>query len=390
MARILIGWELGGNRGHALRMAQLARALGAQGHEVSLALQRIDALAGGEAAGTEVWQAPLTPRLLTHGPRGAAGLPATMGDILARLGFDDAQLVAAMIRGWHRLLQAVGADLVIAEYAPFLLLAARGRVPSISVGTGFQTPPADMASFPALIERPPLIDEALTLAAVNAGLAAAAGGEGLAALPQLFAADRVVTETFAELDPYSEHRREPLALPVPACFDAEAGRGEEVFVYAPETMTADAPFWRGLAESKLPVRVHVPRAPAAVRSAVEGLGLAFEPEPLPFALIARRSRLLVSHGGHGFVCAGMAAGLAHVIAYLDIEKYAYGRALARHGLGGHVAMAGIQPKPFAASLQRLYGDEGLIGRAKAAAPVLLARGQQPMEAAVLEAVAALV
>jgi rhamnosyltransferase subunit B len=60
MAHILIGWELGAGRGHALRIAQLAKALRAAGHRLSFAVQRVDAL--DPEAGGEVWQAPVTPR----------------------------------------------------------------------------------------------------------------------------------------------------------------------------------------------------------------------------------------------------------------------------------------------------------------------------------------
>jgi hypothetical protein len=43
------------------------------------------------------------------------------------------------------------------------------------------------------------------------------------------------------------------------------------------------------------------------------------------------------------------------------------------GLGGHVPLHDIQPEPFAASLVRLYGDDALAARARAAAPGFRAR-----------------
>lgn len=388
MARVLIGWEFGANRGHAVQLARLASILAAHGHEVSLAVQRIDALAPNESSVEAIWQAPVSPRMLANAARPPATIPGTMGDILARLGLDDARLVTAMIHAWRGLIGATRAELVISEYAPFLLLAARGRLPGIAVGTGFQTPPAHLPAFPPILDRPPVLDERSTLQAANEGLAAA-GADPLATLPALFEAGRTLTGSFAELDPYAGDRCEPPVLPVPADFAAVASAGEEVFVYAPETIAPDAPLWRGLAEAGLPTRVHVPRAGSGLIEALGGRRFVFEPEPLPIALIAERSRLLVSHGGHGFVSAGLAAGLPHIVCYVDLEKHFYGTALARHGLGGHVAMALIDPKAFGESLRRIYADDVLSGHARAAAPGFLARGHLPMEQALPEAVASL-
>lgn len=387
MARILIGWELGANRGHADRLSRLAALLRAQGHVTSFALQRIDALTLEEAGGSPVWQAPVTPRLLVSAPQSRRGPPAGMAEILVRLGIDDPGLVAAMVGGWQRLIAAERADLVLGDFSPFLLLAARGRLPSILVGTGFTVPPSDMASFPRLIERVESVDQAAVLERLNAGIAAA-GGERVERLPQAFEADRAFAASFAELDPYARQRAGPLLSPLPEDFDSAAEAGDEVFVYAPETLAPDAPLWDGLAASGLPVRVHVPRATAPVRERLAGLGLAFEPEPLPFARIAERSRILVSHGGHGFVCAGLAAGLPQVVCHYDVEKLLHGLAIARLGLGGHVSLASIDAKAFGASLSALHRDEALAARARAAAAGFRARGA-PFEPALVEAAAAL-
>ncbi len=388
MARILIGWELGASRGHAARIVALAHALRGEGHEVSLALQRLDALTPGAARDLPVWQAPVAPRLMVGVGRPAKGPPAGMADLLARAGMDDPGIVAAMIRGWRQLIDAIRPALVIAEFAPFLLLAARGRLPALAVGNGFTLPPAAMDSFPALIETAPGVDQSDLLQQINAGLADAEAA-AITTLPQVFGAERSVPATFAELDPYPAERRETRALPQSIDFDAAAGDGAEIFVYAPERIEPDAPLWRGLGMAGLPVRVHVPRGGDALRDALTNLGIHFEPAPLPFTEIAQRSRLLVSHGAHDFVCAGLAAGLPQVVCHYDLEKLLCGLALARTGLGGHAPLGAIDPEAFSASLGQLYRDDGLADRAKAAAPGFRTRGQLPVSRSVIEAVATL-
>lgn len=387
MARILLGWELGANRGHAVRLAGLAESLRAHGHEIVFAVRRLDVMRVQRVPDAPIWQAPVSPRMLSGGQR-VTGIPAGMAEILARLGMDDADVVAAMVAAWRALFSAIRPDVVVGDFAPFLLLAARGRIPVISVGTGFSTPPATMDSFPVLASNGTAIDQAQLRDTVNAGLADV-GDPPIAALPAIFAADRPIVGTFTELDVYATMRRTTLALPESIDPAAVAGSGDEVFVYMPELVPTDSPLWTGLAESGLRVRVHVALSSPELQAAVRQFGFTVEPEPIPFARIAERSRLILSHGGHGIICAGLAAGIPHVVCYYDLEKLSHGLALARVRLGGHVSLGGIKPKTFAESLVKLHGDADMMQRARTAGPGFLARGQQPLHDAVADAVMAL-
>lgn len=365
---ILLGWELGGNRGHATALLGMADALAARGHRVSFALQRVDALPPDRLNGAAVWPAPVSPRLLVNiaKPRRPAN---TMGDILARLGCDDPAMVEALLRAWTLLIDTIRPDLVIAEYAPFLLAAARGRVPTIAVGTAFSTPPASMPAFPSLNGSPPAFPETEIVDGLNRALVRT-GRPSLLAYPELLAATRTFGGSFAELDPYAEWRTEPLTMPLVAGgIPPEADpASEEVFVYAPEQVRPDAALWEGLARSGLPIRVHTANMIPEMEQALRGHGFAVEPKPVPFARIAERSRLVLSHGGHGFVSSALMAGLPQVICYFDLEKYLHAEAITRFGVGGKVAMAQIEPDAFAASLRALYDNADLAARARAAAP----------------------
>jgi rhamnosyltransferase subunit B len=354
---------------------------------VSFAVQRVDALSPEDIGGSAVWPAPVTPRLLVNTARPRGVNPNTLGDIMARLGCTETPLVAALVRVWHQLFSAIRPDAAIAEFAPFMLVAARGRLPVAAGGTGFDTPPSGMPHFPSLTGQPAVFDEEATLAAVNAALAQS-GTEPLAALPEMFRADRELAGTFAELDGYNKWREQPLvmpALPEPMPEMAPGG-GEEVFVYAPELLRMDAPLWQGLADSKLPVRVHIPKVSEDYRAKLRAHGFQVEPEPLPFSLIVERSRLLVSHGGHGFVCSALLSGLPQVVCHYDLEKVMHAMAIARLGLGGFVPMMQIDPTAFAASLIKLYRDDALYTRAQAAAPEFHSRYAQTMQQSTADAV----
>jgi UDP:flavonoid glycosyltransferase YjiC (YdhE family) len=126
-----------------------------------------------------------------------------------------------------------------------------------------------------------------------------------------------------------------------------------------------------------------------MQAALSALGFEVEPRPLPFATIAARSRLLVSHGGHGFVSAGLLAGLPQVVFHYDLEKLLNGLAVARLGLGGHTALATLKPERFGPDLAALHGDDALAARARAAGERFRARAMPHADAAVVEAVGAL-
>lgn len=390
MAHILIGWELGSARGHAERMVQIANLLRARGHRVSFAVQRVDALTPEEVRGSPVWPAPVTPRLLINATRPRTANPNSLGDIMARLGCTEAETVTALVRAWRQLFSAIQPDVVVAEFAPFLLMAAKGQVRTVAGGTGFGMPPSAMPRFPTLTGQPCVFDEEETLTSVNAALKEV-GTPPLGALPQMFEADRELAGTFRELDCYAEWRLQPLVAPTVPQPPPELapGGGDEVFVYAPETVSAESELWKGLAAARLPVRVYIPRVSESYRRGLRALGLIAEPQPVPFPLIARRSRLLVSHGGHGFVCSGLLSGLPQVVCHYDLEKAIHAQAIAKLGVGGFVPLMQIDPKAFAASLVKLYRDEDLYKRARAAAPGFHARYRETMQQSMADAVEAL-
>ena len=379
MAHILLGWELGGNRGHAVALTNAADALRAQGHRVSFALQQVDSIGREQLEGSAVWQAPVTPRLLSGSAQRAVGDPASMGDILARLGFNDAAIVAAMIRSWRLILNEVRPDLIIANFAPFLLLAARGRCPTISMGTGFETPPSAMKDFPSLSGGNLAAAEEATLAAVNEGLRRT-GCEEIERLPQVFAASLELAATFSELDPYSQWRTQAPIMPSIAseARSARAEGGGEIFVYAHQIVRTNSPFWQGLAASGLPVRVFIAGAGERYRGEIARLGLLVESAPVPFSRVAQRSRMIVSHGGHGTICSAMLAGLPQIVCHYDLEKKLNGRAVTRARLGVLAPLVALKPEVFAAAAAQMHADEALTARARAAAQDLRARYSKTM------------
>ncbi|TVV71841.1 glycosyltransferase [Sphingomonas solaris] len=364
MARILIGWELGANTGHIVKLAGIAGELAARGHEPVFAVQQI----GTVPPGYPVWQAPLWPTQLATLSRRAETAPATMGDILAVLGLGDAAAMRAIIAAWDGLLAAVRPDVVAAEFAPGLMMSAIGRVPLLGLGTGFSLPPAHLPVFASLTGQPAAQDETVLLDAVNAALRANARPP-LDRLTQIFTSDLELPAVFREIDPYREWRRSaygaPSVMPAPAL---ATGGGDELFVYMNGLIRWPDGFWQGLVDSRLKVRVHDPRLSDADAAVLTGAGLIVERRPVPFDRIVARSRMALSHGGLGMACSALLAGLPMAFMPFDIEKKMVAASVVTLGLGARLDFELVEAARLAAMLRATFENEALHARARAAAP----------------------
>ena len=344
MARILLGWELGGNSGHARRLAGIARRLVARGHELTFAVQRPDALrvARDLEGRVAIRQAPVWPGLWRHGGAQPSGAPASFGDVLGNLGLTDSGVVEYLLRAWDGLLADAVPALVVADFAPLLLLAARGRVVRVSVGTGFSVPPVDGPEFlPFVPGDTSRFDEAVLLAVAERALERLRW-RPLDRLPALMAAEASLPGVFDVLDPYQGRRTERILPPCLSGDPGQAGDGQGVFAYLPG-LSAAGPAAQALIEaarSGLKVGLHAPGMADADGAALAAAGVGLLAQPLPMSSITRQARVLVCAGGQGMVSGALAAGLPLILVPASIEQELTTTALVRAGLGERLMHAG--------------------------------------------------
>jgi hypothetical protein len=311
-----------------------------------------------------------------------------MGDILAVLGIGRPGAAAGMIGAWNHIIDAIRPDAIVADFAPGLLLASYGRVPTLDVGSGFSQPPANLDRLPSLTGEPPVEDESQLLDVVNRAL----DQHGLSrrsSLAGIFACDRQLVLTFAELDPYRSWRAAPYAAP---CDDVPvaSGRGDELFAYLNSAGRLPLAFWNGLVRSGLKIRLHDPTLPTSDLDELRRAGVMVEPHKVPIADIMARSRMILSYGGHGLASHALAGGLPTILLPFDIEKRCISRAIEALGLGVVLKIDGLDAAAIAARLRAIFADGMLVERARTAAPGFRGRTVRGASDKMADAVLALV
>ena len=336
MARVLMAWELGAGYGHLAPLLTLARPLKAAGHEVNFVVRDVVA-AEAVLTGSGI---PFYPAPANFLPTGGADLHS-YPQILLGTAFNHEDELAARVRAWQSLFQALRPDVLVADHAPTALLAARGAdFPCVITGNGFVIPPV-VSPLPELRpwtpEDPAVLEraEAQALGRANA-VAARIGLPKLARFADLYAAATPTLFTFRELDNYASLRKDVAywgTLPGPggATPHWPEGPGKRVFIYGqpfpslPQVLEA---------LSKGPHRnlVYIPNlAPELRRHA--SAHLAFADTLQNMAAVTRECDAAVMTNGHSTTASMLLAGKPLVLLPQHLEMFLIARCVEEHGAG---------------------------------------------------------
>jgi hypothetical protein len=193
--RILLAWEIGGGQGHLHLLAAIAQKLHNCGIETVFALQnpRIK----GQSLPGKVLQAPQANMRFLNDKDDIKSY--FFSDILYIYGFSTPFLFSFHFKAWQNLINLVKPSLIIADFAPALVLAAKGIIPTVVVGNGFCIPPA-IADFPAIRPSPIPVEAIRRRAEVTETVRQITGFD--APLGQLLNGERAFIFAIPELDPY--------------------------------------------------------------------------------------------------------------------------------------------------------------------------------------------
>lgn len=372
-----LAWDLGAGRGHAVRIAALARCLLQRGDQVRLFardLRTLHAVLETEAGGLA--KLPLLPA-----PHNdwivQTRAPASWGDILwSECGLHDPAQTAAITRAWQGLLELSGVERLLVDAAPLAhLTAARLGIPSVAIGTGFLCPPPG-PPWPLFRDW-----EAVDVADVRAR-------------------EVRICEHLAAIDatPDQLHGTASAMFTWRDC-DHYPGRGGQVQYLGPLAGNGTAAQWPPGSPRILlylqPGYAHLPLLHAALQTLPDAAVLAYFggpaiwPEqarlrvatlPIDIGLALQQADLVISHGGNLAVLAA-SAGVPSVLLPTQVEMYLTARRMCQLGVAVSLTPP-FDALEFATPLRRAL-DPAMARRAQAFAADLPARSDQAILDSVL-------
>lgn len=335
--RILFANELGGGLGHAHRLAPWVHALGMRGAIPVCALRDVVApVRGLLGTDTRLLQAPI----LLRAPLQKRAAPGSYAEILlAAAGYGNPQTLGRLMQAWLDLFELCEARLLVADFAPTAMLAARIRgIACVHIGDGYTIAPQGAVFDPVAARDKRRIAQAdgQVVATVNAVLAEH-GIDAIAQVGELHAADITILATYPELD----HHRGALRASGYAGhfsqddrrrFDWHAVPGPRVAAYLKPEVANFQAIVKSLA--KMPGQVQL-YAGGLVRdrTAIAGYGMTWQPTPLPVPGALADCDLVVSHGGHGLVCETLLAAKPVLIFPSNHEQTLTALNVERQGAG---------------------------------------------------------
>jgi UDP:flavonoid glycosyltransferase YjiC (YdhE family) len=359
MAHFHLCWELGGGLGHAGRLKMLAQALLARGHRVSLSVRDV-MHAHALLAGLEVptLQAPVW----LHQAVGVPSPPCSLAEILLHCGYLEPAALRGMVAGWRAMFELLRPDLLVADFAPTAILAARGMgLRSASVGNGFYSPPPAQP-LPALQPAPAgrlAASEARVLHTANALLAE----RPLAHAAELFLGDVPLLCTWPELDHYARPEAAATRWFGPS-FMADAGAaprwphgdGPKVFAYLKAAHPSHRAVLQALVEEGCRTLVYLPEVAGGAAPPVDSPLLHYASGPVALSQALAQADLCVSHAGEATLAQSLLAGVPLLMLPSQAEQFMLARRVARSGAGYNAALL-TPASDWRRALRRVLDDE---------------------------------
>lgn len=337
MANIVFAWELGGGLGHLVRYRLLIERLCAAGHRVSF-LAREVARAQRVFAGRPLHYAAApcgeTP------PAARIRPPNSFAEVLLNSGYADPADVTARLGRWCELLAPLAPDIVVADYAPGAMLAARVLgLRAVASGNGFYLPPA-LSPLPPLrywlpADKPALAaSEARLLAHLNLALRVLGGAPAASVAEALLGHDQFV-QSFQEFDhAYERPGAEYLGAYPSAEFGLApvwpAGDGPRLFAYLdPQVLLPELLAAVDAAGARL--CVYAPGVDPMLVARTPGV--TWMDGPVDLKQAAAEADAYLSNANINSMMAFLLAGRPQLVVPSTLEKYLVGRRLEMLGAG---------------------------------------------------------
>lgn len=251
-------------------------------------------------------------------PASAPKTAINISELLADLGYADADTLRALVRAWLELWKLIRPDVIVTDYAPSAILSARiASIHTLPLGPGFSIPPGrdpmpayreeQRTSLPALRAA----DHRL-LPAINE-VAKAFGRASFDCVGELFANPSALITSFPELDPFGPRDDAHYVGPVKA-----AGRFTEVewlgtkparvFAYLQPTMVGLDAILAGLRQPETEVVCVIPGALERIVSRYQSVAFRVFTSPVQLDGLLPNADAVVNYSSVGMVSSSLQAG----------------------------------------------------------------------------------
>lgn len=339
MKRIFCGWELGNELSHLSHLAELSHLLGADGHNVTLALRDLSRPHFFfRKQSVPILQAPVWTF-----PVQADRPVICLADVLMMKGWLYDTTLRNLVNAWQGLLDLVQPDIVVCEYAPTLLLALRDSpIPRVIMGTGFAEP---VPGTPMVDWRPgqPKDDivkrqEQRLLGTANQVLESQ-GKTPLQHLSDLYRADLTVIKTLQELDLLQRTADDRTLFCAPQSKGNRNaaqwldGPGPRIFAYlSPEHPQWDA-LLMALKQCDGRVFLHCPGDKRQRLQSYDEGRFRLSTDNVDMTASLREADLFIGHGSMASVAQSLTAGVPVLSFPIQLEQLRNGQNVQQQGAG---------------------------------------------------------
>lgn len=328
MSNILFAWELGDNWGHLSRDLPVARRLIAAGQRVLFAVNNTK-------IALDILGPHDIPFVQAPRPRSVARITqplANHAEMLIVQGYDaESDSLSGLVSGWRGLFDLFNPDVVVIDYAPTAVLAARTcSIPTVLTGSGFELPPR-LSPLPAFRpwEKLPsqrlLLTEELALENINRVMTRY-GTKPLSQFADLFNGEPKILTTFSELDHYGARNNQIYAGPVYelpkahlTSWPIDSGRAR-IFAYLRSGITQVESLLLALAESNADVICAFPGASTALIQRYQTKHLQIFSSAVSLDNILPHTDIFIGYGS-GAIAASLLAGIPLLLTPFMIEQF---------------------------------------------------------------------
>lgn len=343
--KIMMVWEYGANLGHISRLSLVIRELLQRGCEVSLILKECQTISQ-FLSESELKQITLlqTPRLTKANTKKIKA--HSVIEILLANGFGDENYLSMQIAEWRTILDRLRPDLIIADYAPSVMLANRRRnemAEVIMLGSGFGEIPANAAASSLHLARTynetEVIEaEARLLKSINS----VAEQHQLIPLTQfsdLYKVKHTFLSTIPELDFYDRggtaHTYMPIIGESEEGYKVQwpLGQGALIFAYIRPSSKVFFPIIAALRSMNCRSYIFAPGLLPRDIIRWSSPKLTIGTHPVDLNSVVRDADLIIHHGGQGVTMKALSKGLPCALVPTQLEQQLMGWKVDKLGFG---------------------------------------------------------